>query len=308
MRKTIKKTLALLLTAIMLLGVAAPTVSAEGEFKDPATAEDGELLWEVDFNDRSRYGFALTRPDDEYSELKISQDGTMAELITKSRDVDKNYAFVGTVNGLSMGEGAGAYTIEFKMSATGKSDQVNANFVYANSSAKCGFALYCDTASNYALIGRGSNYSITARRWISGSHLINVDRVSETKTSSLGVDNRVHTYRLTVDNESGCTALYVKEKSVGWTCLDTQTGCQTNDGNLYLIFGARTSKNTERSMLIYDAKIFKGIFDTINVDTEGEELISLGDMSTDQTFENGITYTSSINSTSRMLVKSLERN
>ncbi len=127
MRKTIKKTLALLLTALMLFGTAIPMVSATestsgNTFKDPATAQNGELLWEVNFNDKERYDFALTRPDDEYSELKISEDGKTAELITKQRSDPKNYAFVGAVDGLPFEYNEQNKTLIIRMYAIDKNE------------------------------------------------------------------------------------------------------------------------------------------------------------------------------------------
>ena len=307
MRKTIKKTLALLLTALMLFGTAIPMVSAteatsESTFKDPATAQNGDILWEVNFKDTERFNVDIVKNKDDYSELKISDDGKTAELIAKSRDVVANYGFGGAIQGLPMGDGNGAYTVEFKMSAynggTSSAGLKLVNSVYANSKVTSGFGLSADSALNAALISRCKDYTPTAKIWISGTHLKNIGRVEETKTDSLGVSNRVYTYRLTVDNKTGTTALYVLDSSVGWACLDTQTDYTSSDEYLNLVFAIQNAATTTRALTVSDVKIFKGIFETITTEAYGSELISLGNMSEAQTFSNGIIYTPTINFTS----------
>ena len=61
MQKTIKKTIALLLTVVMLLSLGIPMVGAveatTATYPTYAEAADGELLYKVDFNDKSRFNY-----------------------------------------------------------------------------------------------------------------------------------------------------------------------------------------------------------------------------------------------------------
>ena len=282
-----KKTIALILATVMLLALAVPAATAvETEaqtttYPSYADADNGDLLWTVDFTDKAKFDCDVDRTADFAT---LTTNGGSATLVANMLDkTDTNLTYGGAFSDMPLNSDS-VYTIDFNV-------DINSsyiwNYVFVDPAYKHGFAYRCDVAS----------YSTDLRRSLDSRDYATIGITKKALTSEIGGQKR--SFRLVLDAPNGILKFYMLDNKDVWSLVSVKEDyAPASETNLNLYFGYMgqasrgTGENKTNTVIVSDVKVYKGLtFDYVTVDKEGKLLLELGDMSQAQTGNHGVTYT-----------------
>lgn len=307
MRRTIKKTIALLLAFVMLFAFAVPMVNAvetdEETIYSYDNAENGQLVGKVDFSKLddtaitakegttvattgfTGNGVVLRREYDTADDTSVlfagrGTSGRMATIGTELSDLPLNSDSV--------------YTVEFTMGA--------------NNNSAFGLFLTQPTNTGFCISGWESIYLAPKTDWtIDWSLYVNTQSMDSQDTAFKGkvvktlkcddnVTYSMKAYRVVIDAPNKVMKIYKMMSNGTYALCMTMTDYvpNTESGKLGLYFGVFAQNNYGKHVFS-DVKIYKGApYEYTTVEENGAKLLTLGDMSTSQNGELGVTYTPNI--------------
>ena len=237
MRKTMKKTIALLLTVVMLLSLSIPMVGAveatSTTYPTYAEAADGDLLYKINFNE-NKYTYSYI--NNTTATTEASTDGSTLTL--KSNTTSAAYHTVGgEVAGLPL-TGSSVYTVEFSTTLP-----------------STGFVGLAPAANTTSLVG-GYGFAVKA-----GSAKRDTADFSNGKMSgwsnytNIDDTDSKYSFRLVIDETNETVDFYYLNTSKEWINLNIGgTGFKPTTDNLYLCFGTYSQDDA----VISNVKIYKG--------------------------------------------------
>ena len=267
MQKTIKKTIALLLTVVMLLSLGIPMVGAveatTATYPTYAEAADGELLYKVDFRDKTRYNYdeSSTVVGGDYT---ASEDGSALTIRGDGSLSTKNqYTVGGAISDLPLNE-TSVYTIDFSITTPDSSYSTYFSLApdldNSHKGRKGDYGFLCRTTyvqieSNFSPTGTKANFENPHTEAVADGNKIQFRIVVHGKSSADGVD------------------FYYLNNSNAWVKALTAKGFNPNVDTLNLYF-ANYSPNV--NVVLSDVSIYKGdLGTTFSKGNLGEPLYEL---------------------------------
>ena len=250
MRQTIKKTVALLLSLVMLLSICVVSVGAT-ENDEPYKTITFDESWKV-----------LADSTDTPSTISILNDGGALRIAPPKNNPQFNCAVGATIEDVTIGARS-KWTIDFAM--TTYADL--ARYVYFDTDFECGFLIMKTTAAfsdNFGNTGavKFSDLGIT------------------TSTTKWDSNHTTTYYRVELDAAACTVTLYVLSTN-GWVKLLTNNNYKIpDDGCLTLVFGGRNHASAVRLAIFSEVKIYDTSEPTtvsVTCDGKTEEIAIKGD-------------------------------
>ncbi|MBQ8818917.1 MAG: metallophosphoesterase family protein [Clostridia bacterium] len=244
MKITVNKVIALVLTAITLCSIAAPVVGAV-DVDDANTKSypmydqinDGELIYQANFNGDGRYDFKLKESTGAVDTLS----GTSATLTVGS--TGKVTTAGGPISGLPLDEGQ-CYTVDFSIAME---DGSSTHYMFLDPDNRYGFAIRRD---KMVIEGKGYAFSFEYNGWITYGDPI----ASEALTVESRNFNK-YNFRAIVDSANKAVRFYYLNKNGVWVLTDIGTNFTPDTDTLNLYFGAYTAN---KKAIFSDVRIYKG--------------------------------------------------
>ena len=286
MKHTATKIMSILLATLMLLTLAAPLASAtEGTSATPtyptyAEAQDGDLLYKVDFSGTDgRYTPAVKTGLATFS--VDPSDDTKATLNAQA-DADGN-SFGGPISGLPLNENS-VYTIEFTV--TKASADINwGAFVYVDAAMQKGFGF----AGNQASISSKTATNLSRPDWRKYGDAGLSPKIIEDATNG----TKTMDFKIELDAPNHLLRFFIKKTDGNWAVITRHNDFTvTTAGELNIAFGS-----LDKAATFADVKIFKGRYNdgAIKVNKPGQLLLAVTDITQAQEGTNGVTYTPNLN-------------
>lgn len=308
MRRTIKKTIALFLTVVMLFALAVPMVNAtepEGETIYPYDeAQNGQLVGKLDFGELADTNITAkdgtTVATTSFANNLVirrgydSSYGDGTSVLFASRNAKGHMATIGTeLSDLPLNSDS-VYTVEFNMGA--------------NNTNTYGLFLTQPTNTGFCISGWENTYLAKTADWtIDWDHYVNTQSMDSADVAFKGkivkeltcddnVTYSMKAYRVVIDAPNKVMKIYKMMSNGTYALCMTMNDYvpNTESGKLGLYFGAYTMTGWHK-FVFSDVKIYKGAnYEYVTVEENGAKLLTLGDMSTSQNGELGVTYTPNI--------------
>lgn len=300
MKHTATKFIAMILAMLMVVALAVPMVSATtGEqtasvtYPTYAEANDGDLLYEVDFRGDSKYAPRFMKNENKTdgtgtSTAQVSEDGNSLTLTGTSN----NY-YGAELQGFDLNSNT-VYTITYTVSQP--SGPWQGLYVDANANKTDGVNGWGGNNNNvigYCQYGGQKEYMSPANFAKYGINALNSGTSTPTYTYKVVVDGKNQTmdgYILTAAATDTTPAQWAIVESIKLSDWSITYG-KFNSNKLWLVF--RLYNGSGNATVVFsDVKVYKG--GVIEVDAPGELLLELGDMSQAQTGNYGATYTPTV--------------
>ncbi len=250
MKQTIKKSIALVLTLVMVLSVFAISVNAtENNFVAPENANNGDLLLTVDFSDKTGFNYTVDTTANA-GEVVANKNKISATSAHKTNSI----RIEGNFDGITMGAGS-IYTIDFALGGkyqVGYADYVN--FKMSDGSMR-GFAYLTATkaASNF-IKETAEEKTVAANTFLyyNGSEAVFTPKVVVEDEVSYTF------YRIVVDYDKKTITPYVLSDMSEYVCATQATvkDCDFATGNLDIKFSFK--HKVGGVTILSDVKVYKG--------------------------------------------------
>ena len=228
MRQTIKKTVALLLSLVMILGISITAVSAT-ETEEPTKTINFDDSWTV-------------LKDSENTPSTVTKKDGVLTIGMKANSSRYDCVVGGAIDDIAVSETT-ELTIDFGMSTYADV----ARYIYFDESFSYGFTVLKTSAvvsSNFV-----SDTSTTFKY---------SDNGITTETKEYSTNHTTTYYRVILKADTQTLHLYVLSTG-GWVKV-AETGGYTipDNGKLYLVFGGRNHATKARNAIFSEVKIYKG--------------------------------------------------